>query len=87
MKPLSSAQYALLQSISCFPRGRPVRILHVTYAPMRRLVARRMVERVARQDGWACFRITTTGLQALAFPSERLSPRTQGIQTGRMSHV
>lgn len=66
MRQLSNAQFALLQSISWFPHGRPVRTLHITYAPMRRLVARQMVERVARKDGWACFRCTPTGLSALA---------------------
>lgn len=64
---LSEAQIELLVM---FARAkRPVRIMfaHLGYAPMRRLIAKRAVERVrtGANDGWVRFRITDAGRSAL----------------------
>lgn len=64
---LSPAQKSLLETISFHERGRPFRYSRHSYAPMRRLIAKKAVERVPSgiNDGWVRFRITDAGRAAL----------------------
>lgn len=62
---LTKPQMDLLETISWHPNGRLVRNLHFTYAPMRRLIAKRAVERGTGRHGWALFKITDAGRAAL----------------------
>lgn len=75
---LSKAQWDLLENISWYPKGRTFRNLHVSYAPMRRLIRKGAVKRGrSRKDGWICFSITAEGVRALTnapTPAPRVDP-------------
>lgn len=68
MGKLTLPQRALLQVISGYPKGKPMRNA-AAYAPMRRLMARQMVAKVQGwPDGWGRWTVTPAGSAALASP-------------------
>jgi len=62
---LTKAQHDMLHIMSDWGDGRPFRIAHVTYAPLRRLIRKRFVEKLKGRQGFAVFRITPAGRAAL----------------------
>lgn len=64
---LSPAQKYLLKMFARANKPVRIEIAHDCYAPMRRLIAKDAVERVASgiNDGWVRFRITDAGRAAL----------------------
>lgn len=63
---LSKTQMELLKRVGSFDHGCPMRVGEI-WAPMRRLLRRRMVEFYAprKSPGWRYLRLTDTGRNAL----------------------